>query len=621
MMALKNARTDSSTESQLKKILDMVRKEPTHLNYWNAYRQIERLDLSELTIPSGKKIKIALLSSFTIEPLAMYLDVGSRLVGLYPEIYVGPFNQYSQEILSESSGLYRFDPDVIVLAVHAESLLDEDFLPMFHTFSKRKKRRCQTEIIDRIRVLLSMLVTKTKSLILMNNFLVPHFSPLGILDSKAETGLREFFQELNRMLTNLYKESRQIYLVDLENLASIHGKSRLINYEMYYRGAFLFSESFLPAVAEEIMSYIKALKNIMRKCIVLDLDNVLWGGIIGEDGFERIKLGGDPTGKAYRDFQRLLLSYYNRGIILAINSKNNYDEAVRVIREHPNMILCERNFASMKINWRDKVENMIELSNELDIGLESTVFVDDSPQERERMRQALPQVLVVNLPVSPFRHCQALQAISDFNVLVMSEEDKRRGEMYYARRKRVELMQSKSSLEEFLKSLDMSIEVKYADKFSIPRITSLLNRTNQFNLTTRRYSQTEVEDMNARHDRFQIYDLRVTDRFGDEGIVGVAIVRKEEKTWNIDSFLMSCRVIGRKIETAFLAKIVKDAKMSGVSHLIGEYIPTSKNEPAQSFYEDHGFERIQEAENVTRWRLDLKAATVNVPDWVRIKNG
>jgi len=619
-MLPEKTKTSAAIESQLKDILDAVRKEPTYLNYWNAYRRIQRIDLSNLTVPKEKKIKIAILSSFTVEPLAMYLDVESRLIGLYPEIYIAPFNQYPQEILNDKSGLYKFDPDVILIGIHADALLEENFFPRFILLSKEEKMQLQTEIINHLRDLLSKLVSKTKALILLNNFVVPWFSPLGILDNKLETGLREFFQELNRMLADLYRDSRQIYVVDIDNLAGKHGKFRSLNYEMYYRGAFFFSESFLPVVAEEYMSYIKALKNLMRKCIVLDLDNVLWGGILGEDGFNGIKLGEDPMGKAYMDFQRLLLSYYNRGIILAINSKNNYDEAIKVIREHPNMILRERHFAAMRINWRDKVENMIELSNELNIGLDSMVFVDDSPQERERMKQALPEVLVVDLPPSPFRYCQALQNINDFNALMLSEEDKRRGEMYYARRKRRQLMKSKRSLEEFLKSLDMSVEIKYADKFTIPRITSLINRTNQFNMTTRRYTQTEIEEMSSQPDKFQIYSLRVTDRFGDEGIVGVAIIRKNGKTWIIDSFLMSCRVIGRKIETAFLAKIINDAKRSGVSYLIGEYIPTSKNEPARLFYEDHGFEKIHEDKKLTRWRLNLKTSTVNIPEWVKIKD-
>lgn len=620
-MSLGETKTGASTESQLRSILDMVRKEPTHLNYWNAYRRIQKLDLSKLKIPEGRKIRISLLGSFTMEPLAMYLDVDCRLIGLWPDVYIGPFNQYSQEVLNDSSRLYKFDPDVIVLAVHVESLLDRDFLPRFVLLSDSEKRQQQTPIIDRVKALVSKLTPKTKAMILVNNFIVPEFSPLGILDNKVEMGLKEFVQELNRVLADLYRESKQVYVVDLENLASGHGKSRFLNPEMYYRGAFLFSESFLPIVAQEYIGYIKALRNLVRKCIVLDLDNVLWGGILGEDGFEGIKIGGDAAGKAYVDFQRLLFSYYNRGVVLAINSKNNYEETMRVIREHPGMVLRERHFASVRINWGDKVENMIELADELDLGLDSMVFVDDSPQERERMKQALPQVLVVDLPASPFRYCQSLQRINDFNTLTLSEEEKRRGEMYYARRERMQLMETKSSLEEFLRSLDMSIEIKYADRFSILRITSLINRTNQFNLTTRRYTQRQVEEMNAQPGRFQIYCLGVSDRFGDEGIVGVAIVRNEDQMWVVDSFLMSCRVIGRKIETAFLAKIVSDAKRNGVFYLVGEHIPTAKNEPARSFYKDHGFEKIEEGEDLTRWRLDLEKYTVNMPEWVKVKSG
>lgn len=607
------------TEIMLKEILEVVRKEPTYLNYWNAYRRIQRLNLADLETPEERKIRIALLSSFTIDTLAMYLDIESRLIGLKPTIYVGPFNQYAQEILDDNSKLYKFNPDVIIIAIHAEALLDENFTTNFVTFPQDEKIHLQEDILNNLKALLSKLTLKTKALILLNNLVVPCFSPLGILDNKMDVGLIEFFQELNKKLSDLYRMSRQIYVVDVDRLVSWHGKANFKNPEMYYRGAILFSETFLPVIAKEYMGYIKALKNLTRKCIVLDLDNVLWGGILGEDGFDGIKLGDGPMGRAYVDFQRLLLSYYNRGIILAINSKNNYDEAMKVIREHPNMVLKEKHFASIQINWRDKVENMINISKDLDIGLESMIFIDDSPQERERMKMALPQVLVIDLPSSPFRYCQALQSINDLNTLTFSDEDKRRGEMYYARRRRKQLMEIKGTLEEFLKSLDMSVEIKYADAFTTPRITSLINRTNQFNLTARRYTQFEVEEMITKPDKFQVYSLRVSDKFGDEGIVGVAIIRKDGDIWMIDSFLLSCRVIGRKIETIFLAKIIEDAKKNGVSILIGEYIPTGRNSLVKSFYKEHGFEKMCEEENVIRWWINPKTSKIIIPEWVKVQ--
>jgi len=612
-------RTGESVSSQLKEILDLIQKEPTHLNYWNAYKRIQRLNLKALDVPDEKKIKVALLSSFTIDPLGIYIDIKSRLVGLYPEIYIGPFNQYRQEILDKGSKLYAFKPDVVILAVQAESLLGEDFYSEFMKSSG--KEQYQTEIIDQFEKILSLLTSRTNALILVNNFIVPSFTPLGILDNKVDMGLKSFFYGLNQRLTDLYRESNQVYVVDLEGVASKHGKSRCLNFQMYYRGSFVFSESFLPVIADEYMGYIKALKNLSRKCIVLDLDNVLWGGIIGEDGFDGIKLGKDSPGNAYLDFQRLLLSYYNRGIILAINSRNNYEDAIKVIREHPYMVLREKHFAATRINWQDKVQNMIELAKEINIGLDSMAFVDDNPREREQIKQALPQVLVVDMPASPFLYRQALEDLNDFNVLALTEEDKMRGEMYYARRMRKHLEESMVSVEDFLRSLEMTVVIKHADEFSLPRVTSLVNKTNQFNLTTRRYTDVEIRKMKENRDEFNIYSLQVIDKFGDEGIVGVAIVMKEPQTWILDSFLMSCRVIGRKVETAFLAKIVEDARKSGISTIVGEYIPTQKNAPVKDFYSNHGFEEFQQKGDLSKWRLDLTRSTVKMPEWLEVKDG
>ncbi len=609
---------ETDIDLQLKEILDKVRRQPSYLNYWNAYRRIQRLNLAAAKVPEEKRVMIAILSSFTVEPLVMYIDVDCRLVGLGPQIYVAPFNQYAQEILDSTSQLYRFGPDIIIVIVEAERLLSDNFFQNFLTLSDEQKRNLQAEVIGYLRSLISRLAEQTKALILVSNFVVPWFSPLGVLDNKVSLGIGDFFDGLDKMIADLYRDSRQVYIVDLENLAGQHGKSRCLNYEMYYRGAVLFSESFFPVIANEYMAYVKALKNIVRKCIVLDLDNVLWGGILGEDGFDGIKLGADPIGRAYVDFQKLLLSYYNRGIILAINSRNNYGDSIRAIAEHPNMVLRGKHFAAMRINWNDKVENMIALAKELNIGLDSMVFVDDSPQERERMKQALPQVLVVDMPKSPFHYSETLQSLKAFDTLVLSEEDKRRGEMYHAERKRRDLLESKGSLEDFLRSLDMKAEIRYANSFTIPRITSLINRTNQFNLAARRYNQAEVEAMISQSQRFLVYSMKVSDRFGDEGIVGVAIIRKEGQEWVIDSFLLSCRVIGRGAETALLAKTADDAKASGASALIGEYIPTARNEPAKSFYSDHGFDLVKEDMAGMRWRLDLEKATVKTPEWLSV---
>jgi FkbH-like protein len=607
-----------SVSSQLENLLDQVQKEPTHLNYWNVYKRIQKLDLDALNVPDEKRVRVALLSSFTIDPLAIYLDVKSRLAQLHPEIYVAPFNQYQQEILDENSGLYAFKPDVIILAVQADVLVNENFISEYVKLPDVEQT--QTEILNRFQALLSTLTARTDALVLVNNFMVPSFTPFGILDNKADSGFRSFFIKLNERLAELYMKSSQVYVVDLESVAGKHGKLRCVDPKLYYRGSFVFSESFLPVIADEYMGYIKALKNLTRKCIVLDLDNVLWGGIIGEDGTEGIQLGNDSPGNAYKDFQRILLSYHNRGVLLAVNSKNNPEDALKAIREHPHMLLREKHFAAMRINWQNKVQNMVELAKEINIGLDSIVFIDDNPREREQMKQALSQVLVVDMPSSPFLYRQTLENLNDFNVLALTEEDKKRGEMYHTKKRREELRETISSLEDFLKSLEMKVVIRHADDYSLPRIVRIVNKTNQFNLTTRRYTDAEIRKMKETKDKFEVYGLQVCDKFGDEGIVGVAIIRKQPKTWTVDSFLLSCRVIGRKVETAFLARIVADAKKERVTTLVGEYVPTQKNAPVKNFYSSHGFKELAQEGNLYRWKLDLTKHTVKTPEWMEAKN-
>jgi FkbH-like protein len=351
---------------------------------------------------------------------------------------------------------------------------------------------------------------------------------------------------------------------------------------------------------------------------VLDLDNTLWGGIIGEDGIEGIKLGNAAPGIEYVDFQRSLLSLYNRGVILAVCSKNNYDDAIKVFQEHPFQILKEEHFAAMRINWQNKASNIAELAKEINIGLDSMVFFDDNPVERAQVSQTHPEVLVVDLPKNPRLYRETLENLDVFDVLSLTKEDMARGEMYAGKRKRAELETSMDSIEDFLRTLDLKVRIKPVDDFDTPRIVQLIGKTNQFNLTTRRYTDAEIKQFRE-EDTSVVYSMAVMDKFGDEGVVGVAIVKKKDDDWWVDNMLMSCRVIGRSVETALLAKIVKDARSEGASRIIGEYIPTKKNPPAASVYENHGFRMPAQTENDgTSWILNLESDTVDVPEWIEL---
>lgn len=612
--------TNIYVPNQYNQLLDLVRQEPSYRNYWNVYKRINKLNLSKTQIPQKNKVNIALMSSFTIDPIAAYLDVDSRLIGLFPNIYIAPFNRYQEEVLNSNSKLYQFQPDVILFFVELESLVSDSFREQFPQMELKEKELEIDRNAHEIVQLLNSLTQQTQALIIFSNFVIPTFSPLGILDNKQEIGYKRFYRILNSRLEQEFRSNSQIFIFDLNEVASKHGKDRYLNYPMYYRGSILFDESFLPVVSHELMGFIKTLKGKTRKCIVLDLDNTLWGGIIGEDGFNGIKLNTAYPGNEFIDFQRTLLSLHNRGIILAVNSKNNLEDALEVFQKHPFMLIKEKNLAEYRINWNDKVQNMVELAQSINIGLDSMVFIDDNPVERARISAALPEVLVINIPSSSTLYRKSIEMLNDFNTFSLTKEDLQRSKMYFARRQRLDLERRVQTLEEFIKTLEIVVEIRYANDFSLPRIFSLINRTNQFNLTTKRYSEAEIDKM-YNDPKFLIYTLQIHDKFGDEGIVGIAIIKKESSDfWVIDSFLMSCRVIGRKIEEVFLYKLINDAKKSKeVKKIEAEYIPTKKNSLVKDFYNQKGFILVEERnDGSTRWILDIINLQVVYPDYLKV---
>ena len=602
-------------------LLKKIQEEPSYSNYWLIYKQIQKIDFSKIAVSANQKIKIALLSSFTIDPLAAFIDIDCRMEELFPEIYVAPFNRFQEEIIDDKSRLYKFKPEIIFFFIELESLLEENFLIDF----TRLEEKIIVEEIDRIVELLNDLLAKlaesTDSMIVFSNFISPTFSPMGVLDKKRAIGLKRFYRMINDKLETQFQNDSSIFIFDFDETASRFGKDEYINYPMYYRGSLLLSEKFLPEVSYGLMSYIKPLKGRNRKCIVLDLDNTLWGGIIGEDGLDGIKLNINYPGNHFVDFQKALLSLFKRGIILAVNSKNNEADALEVFQKHPYMQIKETHLAAHRINWNDKAQNMIELAEEINIGLDSMVFFDDNPVERARVKEALPDVLVVDLPKSPALYKKTLEQLNDFNTLAITKEDLTRGEKYYFRKQREGIRKKVQSIDEFIKTLEIVATIKLADKFALPRVTSLINRTNQFNLTTRRYTEAQVEEMHKKSTKFNVYILDIKDKFGEEGIVGIAVVNKEnKKVWQIDTFLMSCRVIGRKVETAFLTKIINDAITAKALEIKAEYIPTKKNPLVKDFFKDHNFDVEEELTDGTiKWSFKRLKKPIDFPKYLTVK--
>jgi len=418
---------------------------------------------------------------------------------------------------------------------------------------------------------------------------------------------------LNNNLQDYIHNLDSVYLFDMNGFISKHGENNVFDPKQFLFGDIKISLDFIPYLVNDLMGYVIATLGLSKRCIVLDLDNTLWGGIIGEDGFDGIKLGSDPSGKAFVEFQKYLLGLHGRGILLAINSKNNFDDAIKVIEEHPDMILKKEHFASVKINWNDKVSNIKEISDELNFGLENFVFFDDDPLNREFMKSSLPQVLTVDLPADPSKYVRTIQEMNEFNLLKITSEDKQRGLMYSQQRERRTFENSSDNLEDFLKNMDLKVTIKKANNFTIPRISQLILKTNQFNLTTKRYSLEEIQKM-SQNDNFLMGCVQVEDKFGDNGITAAFIVEKNgTKEWILDTFLLSCRVMGRQIEKSILFHIVKTAKQNNVDRIIANFIPTKKNQPIENFLPDCGFKKEKDF-----WSISLNDSFM-APDFIKIE--
>ena len=537
-----------------------------------------------------KKINVGILASFSLNGLEETLRVKCAQKGIDCRTYVGDYNQYNQEIFKSDSKLFQFNPQLTFLILDIRHILGELYFLPYSISASERKEFVETKV-DEIKKLVETFLDNSNSKLVITNFQIPVYSPYGINEQKEDFGMKQLVYEINNKIRHELKDQPLVFIYDFNEFVMKFGEYNVFNYQDYFFGDIKISIDYIPKFADELLRYVNAVMGITKKCIVLDLDNTLWGGVIGEDGFDNIKLGDDPVGRSFVEFQKRLLALNQRGIILAINSKNNFEDAMEVIKKHPSMILREDNFACMKINWNDKVTNLQEISKELNIGLDSMVFFDDDLINQEFVKTSLPEVLVVELPNDSSQFAQIITKMKEFDVLKITEEDVKRNEMYLVQKKRTELKNKIVDFDEFLKQMNIEVNIKKADSFTIPRISQLTLKTNQFNLTTKRYQQEEISSFSSDKDRI-IECVQVSDKFGDNGITGVYIIeKKDSKEWIIDTFLLSCRIMGRKVEEAMLYQIIEKAKNLGIKKIKGKFIPTKKNKPAENFYSDYGFKK------------------------------
>jgi FkbH-like protein len=538
-------------------------------------------------LPVKARRRIAVLGSGVLDfwagllrPALFGFDIGC-------EILTGEYDQYQQEIRDPSSRLAKFRPEIVVLAVNWRSLglLDETADPAATV----------RNLIDGMAALWRTCQHRYRAAVIQLNFEIPEVDPLGRLSAASPGGRARVIHRLNLELWDAAQQAR-VAVLDVEQLAAATGKRNWSDPGMWIAAKQYPTTDAVPLLTRNLAALVRAVCGLTSKCAVLDLDGTLWGGVIGEDGLDGIRLGGDAEGEAYTAFHQYLLGLRRRGIPLAVCSKNNEDDARSVFRRHPETVLKEDDFAVFLANWEPKPDNLKSIAAMLNIGVDSLVFLDDNPVERNLVRRALPEVEVPELPDDPARYAEALHATYLFESLSLTDEDRRRADTYRDNVLRTELAAGSTNLDEYLVSLRMKVDLRPFDETNLPRIVQLINKTNQFSLTTRRTTASEVmawmQDP-ACYTQF----MRLQDRFGDSGVTGAMVAVREGETLRIVNWLMSCRVLGRRIENLMLASLMQHARRTGAAAVIGEYLPTAKNGQTAELFDRFGFERIEERED------------------------
>ena len=554
---------------------------------------LRHLKTVEERSPNGKPLRVAILRSYTVEAIEPVLKLRLLLDGFRPSFWIGGYNQYVQEILNVESPLHEFCPDVVLMLLRIEEVMPD----LIDEFVGRPVSDWEEWITSKVRDLGSLVERIVKAFpaqIIVQNMTLAYGGYFGIYDSQHPHGQSYLIQKFNQALAAEFAEKKGVFLWDFDQFVRVKGYDNLYDPKMWYVSRNPFKQSAYPAIVDDLFRYLRSALGRIKKCVVVDLDNTLWGGIIGEDGMEGIGLGHSYPGNCYRDFQKELLKLYHRGILLAINSKNNEGDAFEVIDSHPDMVLRRKHFAAYRINWQDKATNLKAIAKDLNIGIDSMVFLDDNPRECEMVRRECPECDVICLPDKPYLLPRFLDSVPALECITVTEEDTKRGEMYQAQLARGQFEASFQTMEDFWSSLELEVKIEPACAFSIPRIAQLTQRTNQMNLTTRRYTEAQIEAL-SNDPGWRVYSVSARDRFGDHGLIGVMILKIEDNRCMIDTFLMSCRVLGLNVEQSMIALVAAVAKRAKVKRVLAEYIPTSKNKVAADMYPKLGFKKINDA--------------------------
>lgn len=568
--------------------------------------------------PARRTMRVAILSSHTLRMAEPFLSVEGAREDMTVECYFGGFGQFEQELADPASGLHRFDPTALVIALRPEDV-DLDAVVRFHATGGKRFESLMEDLSARLSGCIALFRERSSAPVFIANFAEPVLLPLGVFDAGAAS-ITAALARANERLRGLVTAHSGVVVWDYAGLVRDRGAAGWTDPRLWSLGRIAVASNHQPALARHLARTIGGATRPPAKCLVVDLDNTLWGGVIGDDGMEGIVLGDDYPGSVFKAFQRRVLALMDRGILLAVVSKNDHDVAERAFKEHREMLIKWEHLAAVRINWAPKSENLRELATELNIGSDALVLFDDNPVERAEVRANAPEVGVIEVPADPLGYEQALADCSRFDQTTLSGEDRARSESYRQDRQRRDFGQRFESVEDFLRGLEMVAEIDSGAPSTLGRIAQLVAKTNQFNLTTRRHSEAQIAAM-TRRPEYLVASLRLTDRFGDQGLVAVGILAKRGADAAIDTFLMSCRVMNRRVEDALMAYLIEKARAMGCVRVIGDYLPTKKNGMVRDFYPRAGFARVAEEDGITRYMLDLRTSTVAWPEVIRRSGG
>lgn len=551
-----------------------------------------------------KPFRLAVLSNSTIDLVVPALVASAARHGIDLEIVQPSYDQVAQEALTPDSKVNSSKPDAVLFA------LDYRALPLKLSLGDSETSiATQQGAIGYLQALRNGIKANSNAVCIFQTFAPPPEALFGSLDRALPGTMRSLLDGVNRELGEFVLGSGDV-LLDVAGLAETVGLADWHNPQLWNMAKFSFSDELIPLYADHVARTIAALRGKSGKVLILDLDNTVWGGVIGDDGLEGIQIAqGDARGEAHLAVQRLALDLRQRGIVLAVSSKNTDEVAREPFEKHPEMLLKLEHIAVFQANWNDKATNIQAIAEELSLGFDSLVFLDDNPVERGLVRELLPQVSVPELPEDPAYYARTLMAGGYFEAVTFAAEDLKRAGFYQDNAKRASLQKQVGGLDAYLASLDMTITFQPFDATGRARIVQLINKSNQYNLTTRRYTDPEVATAEDDPEVFTL-QVRLVDVFGDNGMISVVICRPgKADSWEIDTWLMSCRVLGRRVEHMVLREVLDHARAAGIHKLSGTYLPTDRNKLVVDHYENLGFTKVEEdASGVTRWEMFLADA-------------